>query len=229
MLVTFTTNGSGTANGFQADFETTWINFCEGSTTLTDATGSFSDGSERFQYRNSTSCKWFLKPTNAATVTLSFDTFSTEAEKDRMQIYDIGSGTLLDLISGEYTTPPDPVTATSGQMLIIFTTNNLHRGEGWSASYSSTVATPEIEGVESLKVYPNPAEEFISVSFTATERQTVSIELVSLTGKILISENLGLVQGGFDRKIDVSDLAQGIYLLKITGERGISTSKIVVQ
>lgn len=229
MLVTFTTNGSGTANGFQADYESTWIPFCESSTTLTDATGAIADGSGDFSYRNSTSCKWFLKPTNAVSLTLSFDNFNTESDKDRLQIYDIGSSALIETISGEYTSPPGPFTAPSGQMLIIFTSNNLNRGSGWSATYSSTVATPEIEGVESLKVYPNPAGDFINVSFTATERQSVQIELVSLTGKVLVTENLGVVQGGFDRKYDIRNLSSGIYMMKITGDRGISTSKVVKQ
>jgi hypothetical protein len=229
MLVTLTSDGSGTANGFQADYETNLVDFCAGSTTLTAATADFDDGSGRFQYRNSGTCKWYIKPDNAATTTLTFSSFNTEEGKDQVSIYDLGGGILLATLSGNYTTPPGPFTSNSGQILMIFNANSTIRGEGWAASYTMTVATPDIQGVEAIKVYPNPTSGLLNVSFNVTETQSVQLDLVSMKGTTVYHENVGSFQGAFTKQLDLSGLAKGIYMLKMTGEKGVTMTKMVVQ
>ena len=228
MLVTLTTDGSGEANGFQADYETLLKAFCNTSTTLTDPTGEISDGSGRFEYRNGTICKYYIKPTDAATVTLSFDSFNTEEVNDKVQIYDLGTSTLLETYSGDYTTPPADVTATSGQMLVIFSSNNTVRGEGFNANYTITVATPEIEGMGKIKVFPNPASGLLNISFNVSETQNVSgSDLPEGCNRLqrIAQQRFGQV----DKKIDVSNFAQGVYLLRISGNKGILNTKVVVE
>jgi hypothetical protein len=229
MLVTLVSNGSGTANGFQADYETNLIPFCAGSTNLTGPAGDLSDGSGRFHYRNGVTCKWYIKPDNAETTTLTFNSFNTEQAEDKVSVYDLGSGTLLGTFSGDYTTPPGPVTSASGQMLVIFNANTTIRGEGWDASYTITVATPEIQGVETIKVFPNPTSGLLNVSFNVKEAQTVSLEVLSMTGNAVYAESLGNIQGAVSKQLDLSGLAKGIYMLKMTGGKGVKMSKIVLQ
>lgn len=230
MLVTFVTDGvADTSNGWQADFETNLVSFCSGSTTLTEATGDINDGSGRFQYRNSSSCKWYIKPENAETATLTFDSFNTEQDADALSIYDLGSAELLATLSGEYTTPPGPFTSPSGQILMIFNSNNHIRGEGWSCSYSITVSTPDIKGVEAMKVYPNPAKDMLNITFNAVEMQSIRLDLVSAIGQTVYSEDLGKFQGSYNKQLNVSNLAKGIYMLKMSGEKGVKITKVVVQ
>ena len=68
-----------------------------------------------------------------------------------------------------------------------------------------------------LTVYPNPASEFIQVSLSNNEIQTYAI--FSLNG-IKVLE--GMLTS--NRKIDVSDLKNGVYILAVNGEQ----SKIMV-
>jgi hypothetical protein len=229
MLVTLTTDGSGTANGFQADYETNLVPFCSGSTTLTTPTAEFSDGSDRFQYRNSGTCKWYIEPDDAATTTLTFSSFDTEEGKDVVSVYDLGGGTLLGTLSGSYTTPPGPFTSSSGQILVIFTANSTIRGEGWEASYTMSVAVPDIKGVEAIKVYPNPTSGILNVSFNVTEMQSVQLDLVSMKGNTVYTEKVGSFKGAFSKQLDLSGYAKGIYMLKMTGETGVTMTKVVVQ
>lgn len=229
MLVVLTTDGSGTDNGFQADYETTLNSFCPANLNLTGPTAEIGDGSDRFEYRNSTQCKWYIKPDGAETTTLTFTSFNTETDQDKVTIYDLGAGTLLQTYSGEYTTPPAPVTSESGQMLVVFSTNNTVRGEGWDAYYTITVATPEIQGLETIRVYPNPTTGMVNVSFNATEEQSVKLEVVSLTGKTVFAEEAGVVRGTFSEQLDLSNLAKGVYTLRITGGNGVKVSKVILQ
>lgn len=55
--------------------------------------------------------------------------------------------------------------------------------------------------IEELKIYPNPAKDFIAWDVK------IRFELYNTVGEI--------VKQGFDNKVDVSNLSNGIYLIKI--------------
>jgi len=229
MFVTFTTDGGGTAQGFLAEYKCNLIDFCESSTILTAASANLSDGSGSLDYRNSTLCKWYIQPTNAVSVTLDFTSFNTEEIKDKIRIYDLVAGDLLGTFSGNLTTPPTGITSTSGQMIVIWSSNSTIRGVGWDANYTIVVGTEESEAVENLYVYPNPATNFLNVKFEATGIQQVKMELISLTGRTIYSEAIGTFGSKIEKQLDLSGLAKGVYILRLTSEKGVSNTKVIVQ
>ncbi len=170
-------------------------------------------------------------PTDAATVTLTFTDFKTQQDKDKIQIYDLTPpGTLLAIYSGDYsTTPPAAVTSPSGKMLVIFTTDNTVRDEGWDASYSITVGTSDKQTFENLEIFPNPTNDFLNIKFSINESQSVKLDLVSMKGEMIYSQSVGNFKGNFERRLDLSSLTRGIYFLRITSDRGTTTTKVVVQ
>lgn len=229
MFVTFTSNETTTAQGFLAEYEANLINFCESSTNLTDPSGDISDGSDEYDYRNSSLCKWYIKPTNAETVILDFSSINTEETVDKIQVYDLGSGTLLGTFSGNMTTPPTGLTANSGQMLIMWSTNKTVRGTGWDASYTITVGTEESAAVENLYVYPNPARDYLMVKFDGTSLRSVQVDLYSLKGSRIYSDVLSNLSGQVEQRINLNGVAKGVYMLRITSEQGVSNTKVIVQ
>jgi hypothetical protein len=229
LFVTFTTNGSGTEQGWLAEYQASTIKFCESTTYLTDPTGDITDGSDRFLYRNSSNCKWKITPSNASTVTISFTEFDTELDKDKLQIYDLQAGSLLALYTGEYTTPPPPVTSPSGQMMLIFTSNNAVRGEGFYSSYDITTGQPAMQGLDGVTIYPNPVEDQLAIHFFSTLVQRVNIEFTSMNGSMMLSESIRAEKGNINHNLDVSSFARGIYLLRITTDQGIGTFKVVLK
>jgi len=72
--------------------------------------------------------------------------------------------------------------------------------------------------INQLSIYPNPAKDEI---FIKSELQIGKVEIYSLAGSLIISEC------NFNGKISVSDLLQGIYLLKVCSDKGVAISKIV--
>jgi hypothetical protein len=56
--------------------------FCNSTTTLTNKSGSFDDGSGNSDYQNNVDCKWLIKPSGATSITLKFNYLNTEAWKD---------------------------------------------------------------------------------------------------------------------------------------------------
>ena len=229
MFITFTTDGSGTANGWMANYTITPVKFCESVSTLLNGWGDITDGSGRFQYRNQSSCRWNITPAGASKIVLTVNSFNTEADNDKLMIYDMGTGTLMATLSGVYSIPPGPYTTTTGKMMLQWFSNNSVRGEGWSVSYSPMVGTDDQASFNSLSIYPNPASQVVNVSFSIAEAQNVQVELLSLKGESLFTDNLAFFKGNYLKAIDVSAMVKGIYMLRLKSDQGTSVRKIVVQ
>lgn len=82
----------------------------------------------------------------------------------------------------------------------------------------------ENNGLVEIKtnIYPNPASEFIIISFNSMERADVT--LFDLVGKTVSRQSI--ISGGM---LDVSDLRTGTYILELRVGQSLSTSKIIVQ
>ncbi|NQV02306.1 MAG: C10 family peptidase [Bacteroidia bacterium] len=228
MLVEFTSNGTFNENGFQAEFKANPITFCEASTFLTALTGDISDGSEGYTYRNNTSCQWLIVPLNAKSTTLTFEEFSTEPEWDKLEIIELGTGFPLAVISGDYITPPPPVTSSTGMMMIHFTTNKINRGSGWYANYSVLVTTDDQELLQNLKIFPNPTERFVNIEMEGFSHSIIIIEFCSLTGELLLDKTVTSLSDRSSIKMDLEGFSKGVYLLRIRSDAGLVTHKLLL-
>lgn len=71
-----------------------------------------------------------------------------------------------------------------------------------------------------ISVYPNPANEVITISAPSRIK---GIKVVNLLGQIVI------IQNGFSDNLDISNLKSGMYILKIIQENGVISSKRIVR
>ncbi|MEY4964061.1 MAG: hypothetical protein RLZZ323_1380 [Bacteroidota bacterium] len=139
LFIKFYTDYEINFQGWSGYYTSTQIPYCNGvATTLTTATGTFSDGSGTDKYANNANCAWLIQPTNAKTVTLNFTAFDTELNKDGVIVFDGSNNTapVLGIFSGN--TLPPSVTSTTGSMYIEFLSNEALRSNGWTANYTST-------------------------------------------------------------------------------------------
>ena len=87
---------------------------------------------------------------------------------------------------------------------------------------------PLFAGIESqeqfnINVYPNPANTVLNVENPDFEDAT--LEILDLSGKVLYSDVLG-----FNNSINMSSYANGIYLVRVKGDKGrVGVQKILVQ
>jgi hypothetical protein len=75
-----------------------------------------------------------------------------------------------------------------------------------------------------IAIYPNPASEHILIENQGTE--SVDVAIVDTQGKVL--ENFELSKGKI-RRIEVSEIPKGLYLVKMKGMSGFGTKKIVIK
>ena len=74
----------------------------------------------------------------------------------------------------------------------------------------------------SLKIYPNPANDFIQIEMLNANLKDFSFTIADLTGRTLL-------QSKNEKRINVSKLSAGIYLGTMTVEDQKVTKKIIVK
>ena len=75
-----------------------------------------------------------------------------------------------------------------------------------------------------FSVYPNPATNVINF-FNDANAVVSIVEMADLNGRVVKSQKINATEG----QISVSDLATGMYIMKITTDQGVATKKIVKQ
>jgi hypothetical protein len=74
-----------------------------------------------------------------------------------------------------------------------------------------------------IKVYPNPATDKLNVEVSVTSK----VQMLDINGKQVIAEQN--VNANQKHSIDVSDLAPGVYMLKIYNDKFVNTKKVVIR
>jgi poly(beta-D-mannuronate) lyase len=88
---------------------------------------------------------------------------------------------------------------------------------GFEADQSLSLVDSDID--KELKIYPNPAKDFIYLS---TNEDVFGIEVYNLIGKKVLSFSKLI-----NNRIDVSTLSKGVYILKITNNNLVASRKII--
>ena len=69
---------------------------------------------------------------------------------------------------------------------------------------------------EGIKLYPNPFENLVKISLTATTEQIINIKVYDMLGQELIEEEVMVSKGqGVYNLSKMGNLANGLYLFKV--------------
>ncbi|RNI26228.1 T9SS type A sorting domain-containing protein [Rufibacter latericius] len=95
--------------------------------------------------------------------------------------------------------------------------------------YSKTIAlqTKAIASAQvTLKAYPNPTTDAVNLDLTRVAASLVTIRVIALDGRLIQTQE---VSGGSVQKVDLTNIAVGTYLLKITGTNFETVTRVVKQ
>jgi hypothetical protein len=92
----------------------------------------------------------------------------------------------------------------------------------WGCTFSTTLQTNDIKASTSMKVYPNPTQDFITIEKN-TNDEILALTLLDYSGKIIkrFDSNYTTLQ--------LTDLSKGIYLLQISSTKGNFCEKILFE
>ncbi len=230
LYIEFATSGN-LGKGWQVHYNSYLVNYCPGITHYTEPAGSFSDGSGPREYRNSSICKYIIEPENAATITISFDSFDTEQEFDKVKVYDMISQTLIGEFSGNEL--PDDIVIASGKAYILFVSNKTINAPGWEVTYTSTVTglngPDNPSGNINLYCSPNPAEDWLRIDLRAKTIENIHIDIISVDGysKEIFS---GITKTDpLVIMTNIADWAPGLYIVRYRTEGETGTQKLIVR
>jgi Zn-dependent metalloprotease len=226
LFVHFESDASGTDGGWEAYYTADAVQYCSGTTSLTDPVGNLDDGSGTNKYGNGSLCQWLIEPENAESITFNFEELKTAVE-DVIRVYDgsDGSAPLLGSYSGS--TLPGAVTSSGGAMFIEFTTDGLGRDEGWKASYEakiiSSIADNTLDGA--WRIVPNPSDGIFTLIADDAHTLPVLCEIFNALGEVVHSK---LIPAGQQMvPVDMTGHSSGLYLLRMTADRQNAVMKLV--
>jgi hypothetical protein len=83
--------------------------------------------------------------------------------------------------------------------------------------------------VSNLSVYPNPTRDITNVILEGAENGNYDVIIMNARGQVVMSESVKVTTGRFAAEVNLSGMAQGIYMLNVSNGKQLMTDRIVVQ
>ena len=81
-----------------------------------------------------------------------------------------------------------------------------------------------------LNVYPNPANDKVTVDFRLNNETAVNMTVTDLTGKVVYTSSLGSkAAGAHSVSINTATLTNGVYMINFGANNAVSTQKLVIK
>ncbi|WP_370641058.1 T9SS type A sorting domain-containing protein [Flavobacterium anseongense] len=103
--------------------------------------------------------------------------------------------------------------------------NTIENTNAVSASCNLTLSIPENNLSDAIKVYPNPAEDYLTIDWSNLEINFVSVSLINNLGQIIFKKSIDSNRN----TISVDDLVKGMYYLKIESSEGQLIKKVTIK
>jgi hypothetical protein len=97
------------------------------------------------------------------------------------------------------------------------------------ANVNEVVSVSELNVSENVKVYPNPASDILTLTYTLGSNADVRYELVNMLGERVANEHVGSQSAGtYSLPIDLTEVASGFYLMNVSVDGVASTIRVTV-
>lgn len=91
--------------------------------------------------------------------------------------------------------------------------------------YLQTTATHDLLPEGAIVVGPNPAKDMLIISFVQDDVNPLQLDLYSITGQLIYS---AVAEGGRNQSIDLRNEPDGVYVVKVSTEKGIWVRKVII-
>ncbi len=139
------------------------------------------------------------------------------------EIYDYwGDGICCQYGNGSY----EVVDMASGETILDGGSFGAEEAKNFAAGILSV---DNVTAVNDFAMFPNPTNGLLNVEFNLVSSQRVSIDVLDLTGRLVISRDLGVLPAGYSlQQVDLSGHSEGLYLLNMNVNEGRVVGKFTV-
>ncbi|WP_317898151.1 T9SS type A sorting domain-containing protein [Aurantibacillus circumpalustris] len=83
---------------------------------------------------------------------------------------------------------------------------------------------------KNLSLYPNPTNGNVNIAFSGVEGETAILQVMDISGRVVISEDLGKMTGGdFNHQFETNTLNAGVYIVNIQSNAKVKrVTKLIV-
>ncbi len=137
----------------------------------------------------------------------------------------------IDENGKEVTITTETITKANGEVIETVTTESAGEKSVQKTirqSNSTSGAPVNDLDIKTIDVFPNPTTGALTLRFTAPARSTV-VELVDMSGKIVMGEALKDFNGTYEKEFSVKDFPKGTYFMTIRQGTKVHTEKVVLE
>ena len=96
-------------------------------------------------------------------------------------------------------------------------------------AFSKVITIENQKKAFSLKMFPNPAKDFVTFRATTTEKQAFELTVTDITGRVVIRRNFPIESGNIEEQINISSLVNGAYFFTFDNGVHKTTERFVRQ
>ncbi|MFT5919947.1 MAG: hypothetical protein ACI9FU_001762 [Granulosicoccus sp.] len=85
-----------------------------------------------------------------------------------------------------------------------------------------------IGDLANMTISPNPSTGVVNVNLNLDGATSLDINVIGIDGAIVATVSTDRVSGVYNQTLDLSDLANGVYFVKVSTENGLRTEKIMI-
>lgn len=95
-----------------------------------------------------------------------------------------------------------------------------------SLTRTSTAGIGDNQTLENIKIYPNPAQDFVVIDFGGFKGELDQLNLLNVQGQTVFAVNV--IDSSTTFKMPLTNLSNGIYFLRMQTDSGSLTKKIII-
>lgn len=124
---------------------------------------------------------------------------------------------------------PSHTYASNGNYIVTLIATSGSCSDTVTINLSALSVENEVEAIASALLFPNPANNTVTLNVDLTVEGDLNIEIYDLTGKMIMNQNHNnLYNGSYSFNLNTADLTNGIYLVNINTANGSKMMKLII-
>jgi len=95
--------------------------------------------------------------------------------------------------------------------------------------YGNSSSTEDIESPDDFSFFPNPAKNFLNISFNTIEDKNIEIIISDINGKVVLRDYCSDINYDFVKRVNISNFPKGAYFVNINFSNEIRSFKFIKQ
>ncbi len=93
--------------------------------------------------------------------------------------------------------------------------------------FHTDAATNQINDY-SIKVYPNPATDQVTLNFSSDKSESATIQISDILGKNMYTKSISTTPGIYSKNIDVSNIPNGVYSITVSTNKNRLNKRFII-